>query len=110
MDLVATLVVATAIFGVGIVQFAMALRQGDRTDDLAEEEISMRTGTTGGPGLQASLGSAFWLIAIATALAIAAVLGLAFELAVSVAVLLVLLPMLLAFATRFVARRLNRSL
>lgn len=110
MDIVATLVVATAILGVGLVQLALALRLGDRTVDFADEEVSMRYGTIGEPGLQASFGSAFWLIAIASALAIAAVLGLPFEFAVSAAVVLVLVPTIVAFAARFVARRVDRSL
>lgn len=110
MHIVATLVVATAILGVGLVQLVMAIRQGDRTEAHADQQISMRYGTIGEPGLQASFGSAFWLIAIATALAIAAVVGLRFEFAVSAAVLLVLLPLLLALIVRFVARRLSRSL
>lgn len=110
MDTIAALVVATAILGVGLVQFALALRLGDRTVDFADEEISMRYGTIGEPGLQASFGSAFWLIAIAAALAVAAVAGMPFTLAVSAAVILVLVPTVVAFSARFIAGRTGRSL
>lgn len=111
MGYAAALVVAGLIAAVGVVQFVMAARQGEReVEEMPEAQISASFGPNTKNGLHASRASAVWLLLIAGALAAATMAGLTFELAVSVAVLLVLLPLLIAFISRFVANRVNRSL
>ena len=111
MGFAAALVVAGLIAAVGVVQFVMAARLGEReVDEMPEAQISADYGANEHNGLHASRASGVWLLMIAAALAGAVLAGLTFELAISAAVLLVLLPTLIAFAARFVASRVNRGL
>ncbi len=111
MGFAAALIVAGLIAAVGIVQFVMAARGGNReVEEMPEAQISADYGPHEHNGLHASRASGVWLLLIATALAGAVLAGLTFEVAVSAAVLLVLLPTVIAFSARFIGNRVNRSL